>query len=263
MPTYREVTVEVTDTNGVPFKEYGFSKRDRQKRSYCYIQSETDKQFHIRIASDHTLAEICGDEDDPDAPPLDLLATLSLDGRSKWEKRVIVYMTGETEIELRGSTLRDGRGQWKKCGWLFKDVGIDVTFENLKLGSDDEKAGAEEDEDYLSSLIGAMSAKQDDFEEKSGAGQIELRLDRISVKKEEAISESDSDDEKDMEQLQGSEVGDRQHIVGRSAGERHTRGGTAVYYSNHDPADQPFAIFRFYYCNESKFVTDNRSQRQY
>ena len=133
MPFYRDLTVQVTDANDVPLTEYGVRKLDRARLSTCYIQSETDKAFRIRIVPGEYYFEHSSDSSSeegtlhPQLPktklkkhllsfsdeldefgrsrrrrpppilrePWHLLATLRLDGRRSFEKRSIVYCDRE------------------------------------------------------------------------------------------------------------------------------------------------------------------------
>ncbi|KAK0943777.1 hypothetical protein LTR48_005374 [Friedmanniomyces endolithicus] len=49
MPTFRYITVHVTDKDNTPLQEYGIRKSDRAKNTSCYIQSEYDMPFRISI----------------------------------------------------------------------------------------------------------------------------------------------------------------------------------------------------------------------
>ncbi|TKA68797.1 hypothetical protein B0A55_09016 [Friedmanniomyces simplex] len=49
MPTFRSVTVHVTDKNDVPLEEHGVRKSDRAKNTSCYVLSENDMPFRISI----------------------------------------------------------------------------------------------------------------------------------------------------------------------------------------------------------------------
>ena len=49
MPHYKNVIVEVTNTDNVALREYGKQKRDRSGLTTCYIQSVADMKFYIRI----------------------------------------------------------------------------------------------------------------------------------------------------------------------------------------------------------------------
>ncbi|KAK3719927.1 hypothetical protein LTR37_004050 [Vermiconidia calcicola] len=123
MPIYKDVSVQVTDANNEPLKEWGAQKRDRTKLSTCYIKSETNMAFRILVKPSHTLIRDFVDEpvslyghheeeldmidDDledvisprspqspppPEPKPWHLLATLRLDGRRTYEKRSILYL---------------------------------------------------------------------------------------------------------------------------------------------------------------------------
>ena len=58
MPTFRNLLVEVTDSNNIPLREYGVRKSDRAREISCYIQSDNDKPFRILF---RTLREIFAD----------------------------------------------------------------------------------------------------------------------------------------------------------------------------------------------------------
>ena len=49
MPTYRDVEVQVVDRDRQPLVEYGVSKNSRTSLCYCFVKSETNMQFSIRI----------------------------------------------------------------------------------------------------------------------------------------------------------------------------------------------------------------------
>ncbi|KAK0306333.1 hypothetical protein LTR01_006191 [Friedmanniomyces endolithicus] len=49
MPTFRYITVHVTDKDNNPLQEYGIRKSDRAKNTSCYIQSEYNMPFRISI----------------------------------------------------------------------------------------------------------------------------------------------------------------------------------------------------------------------
>ncbi|KAK0888104.1 hypothetical protein LTR02_016615 [Friedmanniomyces endolithicus] len=49
MPTFRYITVHVTDKNNTPLQEHGIRKSDRAKNTSCYIQSEYDMPLRISI----------------------------------------------------------------------------------------------------------------------------------------------------------------------------------------------------------------------
>ena len=49
MPTFRDITVHVTDASNEPLTEHGIHKRERAGLSTCYVQSKTDMQFRILI----------------------------------------------------------------------------------------------------------------------------------------------------------------------------------------------------------------------
>ncbi|KAK0362844.1 hypothetical protein LTR59_013118 [Friedmanniomyces endolithicus] len=49
MPTFRYITVHVTDKDNTPLQEYGTRKSERAKNTSCYIQSEYDMPFRISI----------------------------------------------------------------------------------------------------------------------------------------------------------------------------------------------------------------------
>lgn len=55
MPHYRKISVEVTDKHNEELTKYGVTKHDRTKLCSCFIQSETDKQFRIRIQPHESL----------------------------------------------------------------------------------------------------------------------------------------------------------------------------------------------------------------
>jgi hypothetical protein len=158
---------------------------------------------------------------------------------------------------INGATVRDDNGVWKKCEWLFKDVGIDATFENLQLGSGDQGAIPAEPEEDLVNAFDAMSAiKSTEPEERSKPGQIEVRLDRVTMGKTVNKKRSVSPDDKGkLAELQGSEIGDLGHTVGRTEGEALGERTQVTYFKHMNDKNKPYAIFRFNYCHESMFIS--------
>jgi hypothetical protein len=155
---------------------------------------------------------------------------------------------------INGATVRDENGVWKKCEWMFKDVGIDVTLENLQLGSGNQAAGPVQPEEDLVNAFDAMSAIKStaEPEERSKPGQIEVRLDRVTMGKTVYKKRSVSPDDKgELTELQGAEIGDLGHTVGRTEGEALSVRARVTYFEHMDDVDEPYAIFRFNYCDES------------
>ena len=66
MPLYQDVEVEVLGERGCALKEYGESRNARMKMVSCFIQSETDKRFRIRITPEDNLLRY----DEPDSDSL-------------------------------------------------------------------------------------------------------------------------------------------------------------------------------------------------
>ena len=64
MPTYRDVSVQVTDSANTPLTEYGARKLERARLNTCYIQSKTDMPFRILIKPGESLFPAFEDEEE-------------------------------------------------------------------------------------------------------------------------------------------------------------------------------------------------------
>lgn len=193
--------------------------------------------------------------------PWHFIATLRLDGRRNIEKRDFVILDQDHEdfksetdgyTKLKGVTVRDQNGVWHKCDWIFKDVGIDTVFDNLELSGEDAGASPAQLEEDLANAFGAMSAsKQNEPEEPSKVGQIEVRLDRVTLGRVEEGYHSSDSEEKEMSQLPGSAIKQAEHTVGRAEYKKGRAPTQTVYFHEIDGDNAPYAIFRFNYCDES------------
>lgn len=195
--------------------------------------------------------------------PWHFLATLRLDGRAKFEKRAVISLDRnfgkvskeDGEVFFTGAKIRDENGAWKEYAWVFKDVGVDITFENLQLGSQNQGAILVKPEEDLADAFGAMSAtKKDQAEEKSTVGQIEVRFDKIALGEWTDAYIPDPEKENEMKELRGSEVGGSEHTVGRSNGTSKPGPKRSVYFNC---VEKGYAVFRFKYCDESMFVNQS------
>ena len=131
-------------------------------------------------------------------------------------------------------------------------MGVDVVFEKLQLGGQNQGTSLVRPEEELADAFGAMSAtKEDPAEEKSTVGQIEVRIDKITLGEWTEAYVPDPEKETEMEELRGSEVGDSEHTVGRIDGMSQPAPKRWVSYNR---IEQDYAIFRFKYCDESMFV---------
>ena len=191
--------------------------------------------------------------------PWHLLATLKLDGRSEIERRIFVKLDRNDDaftdsVMLKGANMRGEDGVWKEYEWVFKDVGIDVAFDNLALGgSDPNPVPAQEAEDLtdaLSALSGPTSVEK---YETSKVGQIQVRLERVTLGETVQGISNVLENARDLTQLDGSTIGDAQHTVGRANGKRKLPSLRTTYYHHMDPDNEPYAIFRFNYCEKSKY----------
>ena len=194
--------------------------------------------------------------------PWHIIATLKFDGRPEIERRVFVLLDRNDEffehpVVLRGAMVHDEGGIWKEYEWVFKDVGIDVAFDNLVLGGFDQGTipAQEEEEEELANVLGAMGGTNSDEKyEKGKVGQIQVRLDRVTLGKTIQGELGFLKDAKDLSQLDGSMLGDAQHTVGRSNGTRKQPPSKTTYFHHMDPDNEPYAIFRFNYCEESEHL---------
>lgn len=205
---------------------------------------------------------------EPQPAPWHLLATLRLDGRQEFEKRSIIYLDDShpdshirrDEIIMKCRTVKDADGRLRDCGWLFKEVGIvlqiDSVFDKLKLLSgnhDNEVVPTQEDDDLLTALRG-LGANLEDAEERSTAGQIEVTLERVTVGRiKYDFWEGHGGESIDVD-MSASDMNNISHTVARDKGTRKEDVIRFIFYDLVDPAEQPYATFRFYYRSEGEFL---------
>lgn len=194
--------------------------------------------------------------------PWHLLAMLRLDGREDVEKKAFVILdrfedgfSDDGHVILKSTSVRNENGNWRECGWVFRDVGVDITFENLQLDADDQTTIHAHPEEELTDAFEAMGAGESaEKDEQSKVGQIEVRLDRVKLGETVSGRLKDRTEGLAMRQLRSSTIGDAKHTIGRTKGQAFEGPKRIQYYRNIDEDCEPYAIFRFNYCDESMYT---------
>ena len=136
----------------------------------------------------------------PESPPFDFLAALYLDGRSKAERRVIVYLNpkhedfnpgGKSCLKCRWVQTKDGG--MKEYAWVFNDIGIDTILDKLALSTAGQDTGDDEIA-IIAAMKGAgISPETDIFrEERKKVGQIEVKISRVILRKKYTVDQYQS-----------------------------------------------------------------------
>ncbi|KAF2213790.1 hypothetical protein CERZMDRAFT_95826 [Cercospora zeae-maydis SCOH1-5] len=280
MPDFSGVAVAVVGTDGKAFKEWGVQKTKNRVTS-CYIQSEKDKQFCIRITPhidqwDATFAwkEYYGVHD--------MLATVRLDGQEKLERRAIVYLDKyhryfnqrtHGEIHLDGKKIQDEAGNTRLYKWTFQEVGIELLLENLSLDTPAAAANTTttttttiSDEDHntdpLRTAFSSLGSNNlADKEEPSTSGVIEVALEFIRI----AAFERPRTDKNPYDHVQSatsshapaasssfssSSTKDQAHVAANTGGDIIKPSRHVIEYDRMFPDDPPHATYKFFYRSE-------------
>jgi len=117
-----------------------------------------------------------------------------LDGRSKAERRIVVYLDpddddfnkpdGRAQFKTRWVEGRDGK--LREHAWMFKDVGIETVFDKMLLSGDHHVSGKVNmrDEDGIIAAMNAadLGAEGDvEREERTKLGQIVVTIERVKL----------------------------------------------------------------------------------
>lgn len=130
------------------------------------------------------------------SPKFDFLASLYVDGRKKPERRTIVYLDPRDEdfnapdgkVRFKSRWVQGPDGSMKEHAWVFKDVGIEASFDKLLISKGGDLASSvdKSDEDLVvqSMNSAALGAEADSVnEEKSNIGQILVKIQRVILGK--------------------------------------------------------------------------------
>ena len=126
-------------------------------------------------------------------PPFHLLASLYLDGRTKPERKVVIYLDPDDEdfsrphgiVNLKTRWVRGTDGSLKEHGWVFRDVGIETVFDRMLIAGafDKSKMNKQDEDDIVDAMNSAYLAEHGDpvNEEASKVGQIIVKVERVKL----------------------------------------------------------------------------------
>lgn len=127
-------------------------------------------------------------------PPFHFLASMYLDGRSKAERKLVVYLDPDDEdfnrpdgrVSFKTRWVEGKDGKLREHGWVFKDVGIETVFDKMLLSGDHQVSGKVHmrDEDSIIAAMNAadLGAEGDvEREERTKLGQIVVTIERIKL----------------------------------------------------------------------------------
>ncbi|OCK85605.1 hypothetical protein K432DRAFT_439142 [Lepidopterella palustris CBS 459.81] len=222
------------------------------------MDEDSDRENIRPVTSAHTTRYAYYYKDPNPKPKSEvaLLASLYLDGRSKNERRTIIYLdpthhhfnepAGTVCLTSRWVLAKDGSMMAHK--WLFKDVGIETLFDKMMLSGDikSDFATNKDAEDALIDAIGSLGTQDHDLPE-AKAGTIKIVLQRVKIGRE-------YDDEKYRPDYTEGETGDVDmdgadkvtHTTGIDSG--HNLGKKIVAVITYQPIEEPiYATFVFFY----------------
>lgn len=256
------VTVKPT---AMPFPGYPSPRRALPQQEGKATEISDDKDLYEASLAD-TYSEGAskkGTKIKSSEPRFHLLATMRLDGREKHEKQIIVYLDENDPsygahrdgvVIFRARLTYDSDGNIRESGWVFKDVGIDDLFRTLDIGDniDDEKdrpAIPLTAEDELTAAFDKLGSDRLQNKAESKAGQIEITLDKITVKHtNRGAWRPPAEMSKDEAGARSSLRDNITHTVGRDDTGRTIRTVDAVIYEPWPRREERrFATFLFYY----------------
>ncbi|PPJ53086.1 hypothetical protein CBER1_11588 [Cercospora berteroae] len=243
MPEIRGVAVAVVDIDGKAFKEWGVQQNKTKSMTSCYVQSEKNKQFRIRITPNIDGWDKVFASERYKFGVHDMLVTMRLDGKEKVEKQEVVYLDKyhpyfdyvmDGEVYLKAKKVQDEEGFTRHYNWAFKDVGIELLFDNLSLDS--------------------TTTTTTDAKESSTSGIIEITLDRIRVEardREWTEYGTHAYDRASAETASSTTITNDQAHVATDTGGFLIRGTSHVIdYDYVVPEAGPWATYKFFYRSE-------------
>jgi len=227
MPTLRGITVQVITEPEEPLQEWGVQQFPKSNTVSCYIKSSAGVRFEIalrpeipyhsgfykdfehqarpgrsghRRSSDRyyiSIPPVNGSPRERTArvPDFHLIASLYLDGRSKPERRAIIYLDpnanefrqpdGRAHLKTRWVEALDG--SLREHSWYFSEVKMETLFDQLFLDKStnnpsDQMSSADDDDGELAAALNAMgmNVERDNArEENLRVGQIVVEVQRI------------------------------------------------------------------------------------
>lgn len=132
--------------------------------------------------------------DSPSLPNFDFLASLYVDGRQIPERRTVVYLDPRDpdftppsgKVRFKSRLVQGHDGIVKELAWVFKDVGIETSFEKLLISKEGHST-RDFDEPVEDALIRGMNStflsSENGFgQQKAGkVGQIVVTLERVQL----------------------------------------------------------------------------------
>ncbi|KAM3416583.1 hypothetical protein BST61_g8174 [Cercospora zeina] len=268
MPDFetKGVAVAVVGKDGKEFKEWGVQKT--KNMISCYIQSEKDKQFCIKITPHIHKWEATWALKDYYRKH-DMLATVRLNGQEKLETRKIVYLDKhhrnfkeetQGEVLLEGKKMQDEDGNTRMYKWTFQDVGIELLLENLSLDAAAANTTATTttitDEDHNTSpLLTAFSSLGNnnlaDKDEPSTSGVIEICLEPIRIEPlERPRTNKTPYDYVQSATTSSSTTKEQAHVAANTGGDIIKPTRHVIEYDLMFPDNPPYATYKFFYRSE-------------
>lgn len=163
-------------------------KRFRHRRAYSGDCS-TD-QDHGGKGSSNTLSSPVRPSRKPQsdsAPDFEFLAVLYLDGRSKAERKIIVYTdpadkdfnSPDGKVSFKHRWVQSANGKMIEHAWVFKEKAIETVFDRLMIEGSQASVEDQDDDALIEAMKSSGFDAQGHTEKEGKVGQIVVELRRI------------------------------------------------------------------------------------
>lgn len=197
---FKDVSVCVKTEDGT-LQEYGERPGFQPNSRYCYIEAQNNVSFKITLKpeipypfNEHGEGSSQRRKARDTPVPFHYLASLHLDGRSRPERRTIVYLDSKHpefrqpsgQASLARTWCRGSDGTLLEKSWYFREVGIEAMLKSLQLsgGPQDAANASEAEENELLALFDRTSLTSEsnvEGEDRQHVGKIEVVFHRVTL----------------------------------------------------------------------------------
>ncbi|KAL8872648.1 MAG: hypothetical protein Q9174_001761 [Haloplaca sp. 1 TL-2023] len=191
------------------------------------------------------------------------LATLYIDGRTKPERKLVVWLDPSGQdfnqpdglVHFKSRLVQGQDGTLEEQAWVFKDVGIEAVFDKIAL--QDGRQPPAEPEDVLVDAFNASGfglERTAGVDEQGKVGKIVVELEKIRVGKPfyekgwRPKHQEEEEEDVNMEDV-NQDVAHKTGLKHRKNVERDIR---IVHYHEIDKGERPWATFQFFYRSQEQ-----------
>ena len=192
-------------------------------------------------------------------PKYSFLAALYLDGRTKPERKITVYLDPadsdfpqpDGKVKFKNRWVQSKNGGWTEHAWVFKDKAIETIFDRLMINNN----GTQLEEPDENTLVKAMESSGISHEENSGVeekgvGQIIVEIKRVVLGDKVCVNDfraSHHEGQEEDTKMDGVKA-DITHAAGLSyTGTVGPAPVRVVEYTDYRPGEELWATFQFFY----------------